>query len=102
MDFSVRSLHRKPEKAGGELPLPCGWNDSADGGREGASHCQPLGGEPVPCSRYSGPGTFTFSPGIPEVTHWQGAAQGLSRRRVPGHLSHKKGTRRRVKVVVKV
>lgn len=29
-------------------------------------------------------------------------AQGLSRRRVPGHLSHRKGTRRRVKVAVKV
>lgn len=29
-------------------------------------------------------------------------AQGLSQRRVPGHLSHRKGTRRRVKVAVKV
>lgn len=29
-------------------------------------------------------------------------AQGRSRRRVPGHLSHRKGTRRRVKVAVKV
>lgn len=29
-------------------------------------------------------------------------AQGLSRRRVPGHLSHRKGSRRRVKVAVKV
>lgn len=29
-------------------------------------------------------------------------AQGLSRRRVPGHLSHKKGTRRPVKVAEKV
>lgn len=29
-------------------------------------------------------------------------AHGLSRRRVPGHFSHRKGTRRRVKVAVKV
>lgn len=32
----------------------------------------------------------------------QPRAQGRSRRRVPGHLSHRKGTRRRVKVVVNV
>lgn len=45
--------------------------------------------------------------GIPEK--WVGLglaagawAHGLSRRRVPGHFSHRKGTRRRVKVAVNV
>lgn len=41
-------------------------------------------------------------PGIPEEGGSERWAQGRSRRRVPGHLSHRKGTRRRVKVAVKV
>lgn len=86
-----------------------GWQLAQDpgGGRGGALQCggavavgrllsllQALGQASPPA----------ISPGIPEETVGTGRqrAQGLSRRRVPGHLSHRKGTRRWVKVAVKV
>lgn len=97
-------------------------------GREGRSqvgsvHRTSRGGEEAPCSVGGAAAAMgsllsllqvlgqaspsPFSPGIPEEPHGWGpgqaeAAQGLSRRRVPGHLSHRKGTKRRVKVAVKV
>lgn len=96
-----------------------------EGGRSqvGSVHRTSRGGEGAPCSVGGAAAAvgslisllqvlgqespFPFSPGIPEEPRGVGAraaaaAQGLSRRRVPGHLSHRKGTRRRVKVAVKV
>lgn len=89
-----------------------------DGGalKEGPKGPQPRGGNgsghaapSLAYSRYSGqtPPLLPQSPGFQRreasVGVGPGAgAQGLSRRRVPGHLSHRKGSRRRVKVAVKV
>lgn len=89
-----------------------GWSSST----ERSQGPQPQGGTssgpvpPLPRFRCSGQAPpSSFSPGIPEKGRMgvgPGAggrqAQGLSRRRVPGHLSHRKGTRCWVKVAVKV
>lgn len=80
------------------------------GRREGSSsgHGIPL----LSCSRCSGQAPPAPSHRVLEFQRSEASvgvgpgtddgAQGLSRRRVPGHLSHRKGTRRRVKVAVKV
>lgn len=108
MDFQVRSLHSNPEEEGEQPPLQRGWSDSTEGGLQGAgcwegSHglgsllCLALGAHAqAPPSLQS-----WNSKEVAQRQVW-GGVQGLSRSCVPGHLSHKKGTRRRVKVAVKV
>lgn len=74
--------------------------------REGTATDMGLLPSPAP-GALARPASPVTEPRIPEKRSVGGCgpgagAQGLSRRRVPGHLSHRKGSRRRVKVAVKV